>query len=431
MTVLLVQIPPRPRLQARGQTAPGAAGTAADYGYVLSRDGITIDSTGECPAALLPKAQQVIAVLADADVAWHAITLPKAPASRLALALSGVLEEALLDDAESTHLAVAPEAVAGEKTWVAAVHRPWLREHLAALEKAQVGVDRVVPNSWPDEPASGHFWHAEDSAGSSQANDAAAVQLTWSHPQGVAVLPLQGGLAKAVLPAASHVDMRWTSTAAAAPDAERWLGAPVTVLSPGQRSLHATRTLWNLRQFDLVRTRRGSRWLRDAWRQCLGPQWRPARIGLTALVAVQLLGLNLWASHLKDRVQSQRKQLASILQAEFPQVRAVLDAPVQMEREVQALRLRAGQASSSDLEPLLAAAASAWPTDQGPAQDLRYEAGQLSLAAAGFSPAHLEQFASALRGGGWRVQAQDGRVQLRPAPPLSSSAGGGKPGGAL
>lgn len=420
MTVLLVQIPPRPRLQARGEPVPpshAGSGLATSYGYVLSRDGLNIDTSGHCAASLLPKAQQVVAVLGDTDVAWHAITLPKAPGSRLAAALAGVLEEALLDDAESTHLAVAPDATAGEKAWVAAVHKPWLREHLAILEKSQVWVDRVVPSSWPDEPASGHFGHAHDDAGTAHPAAETPAQLTWSHPQGVAVLPLQGTLAKALLPAAVHADMRWTTTAAAAPDAERWLGAPVTVLSPDQRCLQAARTLWNLRQFDLVKARRGSRWLRDAWRQFMGPQWRPARIGLAALVAVQLVGLNLWAAHLRDRVQGQRKQLAAILQAEFPQVRAVLDAPVQMDREVQALRLRAGQSSNNDLEPLLAAAASAWPTDQGPAQELRYEAGQLSLAAAGFTPAHLDQFAAALRGSGWQAQAQEGRVVLRPAPP--------------
>ncbi len=410
MTVLFVQIPPRPRLQARDQNATTTAGasSATVYGYVLSRDGLLIDSTGQCAASLLPKAQQVVAVLADTDVAWHAITLPKAPSAKLAAALSGILEEALLDDAEHTHLCLAPDAVVGQTAWVAAVHKPWLRDHLAFLEKAQVWIDRVVPSSWPDEPASGHFEREEDAPSS------AATKLIWSHPQGVAVLPLQGALAKAMLPSANHVGVRWSATAAAAEDAEQWLGSPVVVLSTAERSLQAARTLWNLRQFDLAKTRRGSRWLRDVWRQTWGPQWRPARIGVVALVAIQLMGLNLWAAHLNAQVQNQRKQLTAVLQSAFPQVRAVLDAPVQMEREVQALRLRAGQASSSDLEPLLAAAASAWPSDQGPAQDLRYEGGQLSLAAAGFSPAHLEQFANTLRGSGWRVEASDSRLLLRP-----------------
>jgi general secretion pathway protein L len=422
MTLLLVQIPPRPRLQARDRTAPasGDSGSGTLYSYVVSADGHTVDTVGRCAASLLPKANQVIAVLADTDVAWHHITLPKAPAARLPLALKGVLEEALLDEAEHAHLALAPEAVAGQPTWVAAVHRAWLREHLLQLEKAQVWIDRVVPSSWPDEPASGHFSLLQDTA--STENSTFVAQLIWSHPRGVAVLPLHGALTKALLPATTQVGMRWSTTAAAAVDAEQWLGTPVVVFSHADRCLQAARTLWNLRQFDLARSRRGSRWLRDAWRQTQGPQWRPARWGLAALVALQLLALNLSALQLKDRVSSQRQALTTVLQTEFPHVRAVLDAPLQMEREVQALRVQAGLPSSNDLEPLLAAAASAWPSDQGPAQDLRYEAGQLSLAAAGFGPTHLEQLTSTLRASGWSVQARDGRVVLSPATAAAAQA---------
>ncbi len=424
MTVLLVQIPSRPRLQARGMDAgaSGLPGAHTNYAYVLSRDGMVVDRVGRCAASLLPKAQQVVAVLSDTDVAWHSIVLPKAPAARLAAALSGVLEEALLDDTENSHLALAPDAVAGQATWVAAINRPWLQAHLTELEKNQSTVDRVVPSSWPDVPAMGHFSLTKDAEHEENEGNT-QVQLTWSHPQGVAVLPLSGGLSKTLLPSSSHNDIRWSATAAAATQAERWLGGAVTVLTAEQRGLQAARTLWNLRQFDLTPSRRGSRWLLDAWRTVLGPQWRPARFGLGVLVVAQLLGLNLWANHLDGRLQAQRRQLTTVLQAEFPQVRAVLDAPLQMESEVQRLRLRAGQTSSSDLEPLLVAAASGWPSDRSPAQDFSYTAGQLTLAASGWSPAHIDQFTNALRAGGWQVQPQESKLVVRAASPLASQAG--------
>jgi general secretion pathway protein L len=426
MTVLLVQIPTRPRLTARDSDAAseGMPDAHTTYSYVLSRDGMAVERSGECAASLLPKAQQVVAVLADTDVAWHRITLPKAPAARLAAALGGVLEEALLGEPEHTHLAVAPGASAGQATWVAAVNRPWLRAHLAALEKNQTTVDRVVPSSWPDAPATGYFAEVSHNTRES-AEGTLPVQLTWSHPEGVAVLPLSGGLVKAMLPSTQHADLRWSASAAAATAAEQWLGAPVAVVGNEQRCLQAARTLWNFRQFDLVPSRRGSRWLIDAWRTVLGPTWRPARWGLAALVVAQLVGLNWWANHLSNRLQQQRQQLTSVLQTEFPQVRAVLNAPLQMENEVQRLRLRAGQTSSSDLEPLLAAAASAWPSDLGPAQDFSYSAGQLTLAASGWSPAHIDAFSGALRAAGWQVQAQESKLIVRAAttvPPRAQPA---------
>jgi general secretion pathway protein L len=136
----------------------------------------------------------------------------------------------------------------------------------------------------------------------------------------------------------------------------------------------------------------------------------------------------LWANHLNSRLQQQRQQLATVLQAEFPMVRAVLDAPLQMESEVQRLRLRAGQTSSSDLEPLLVAAASGWPGDRSPAQDLSYTAGALTLAASGWSPAHIDQFTSALRVGGWRVEPQESKVVVRAAPPMAAQTGNARGG---
>src|SRR5690349_17828012 len=137
MSILVVQIPERTRLTARSSPVDGEAGTSGrgtEYAYVTSPDGLLLDKQGECAAALLPGAATVIAQLADADVSWHRITLPKAPQAKLRAALVGVLEEHLLDDAEAVHLALAPDATPGQPTWVAAVDKHWLRAELAALE---------------------------------------------------------------------------------------------------------------------------------------------------------------------------------------------------------------------------------------------------------------------------------------------------------
>jgi general secretion pathway protein L len=118
MSILVIQLPPHARLQSRapGGVDPASAppGLSTEYGYVLSNDGLAPVAQGRCAARLLPKANTVVAVLADVDVSWHRITLPKAPQQRLQEALAGVLEEALLD--EDVHLALAPNAAAGQPT---------------------------------------------------------------------------------------------------------------------------------------------------------------------------------------------------------------------------------------------------------------------------------------------------------------------------
>src|SRR5437867_908622 len=157
MSTLVLLLAPRERLRAQASAGGEGARASREFSYALSADGLAVSAQGRCAASLLPKADSVIAVLADADVSWHRITLPKAPATRLRAALVGVLEEHLLDDEDALHLAVAPQATAGQATWIAAVHKPWLAAELAALEAANIRIERVVPSSWPDDPPSAHF----------------------------------------------------------------------------------------------------------------------------------------------------------------------------------------------------------------------------------------------------------------------------------
>jgi len=414
MSTLVLFVPPRARLHARGPNADAAVPAdngPVEYDFVTTPDGLEVDQHGRCAATLLPAASSVVAVLADADVSWHRIVLPKAPASRLRAALVGLLEESLLDDADAVHLALAPEATAGEPTWVAAVDRAWLRDALSTLQRARVFVDRVVPAAWPDDPPSGHFDHAD---GTEPASSTSAVVLTWAHIDGVATLRLQGGLARAVVPSPAPPTTRWTASPAAAAAAEQWLGAPVNVMPVEQRLLQAARSLWNLRQFDLAPKTRGARALRDAWRRFMSPAWRPVRVGAIALAAAQLLGLNLWAWYQSRTVDERRAALQSLVKQSFPRVS---DADIQrnaaavMQREMQALRTIAGKPGDGDFEPLLQAAAAAWPRER-PVQGLRYESGKLSLSPTGWTDAQVERFRQQLAPAGWRVDASEGRVVL-------------------
>jgi general secretion pathway protein L len=397
MSVLIVLIPPRDR----AVPPSAAARDGLEYVYVLSPDGMVLAAQGRASPAQLPRADSVVAVLADADVSWQRLALPRAPAARLRAALVGSLEEALLDDPDHLHFALAPGAAAGQPTWVAVSHKAWLQAHLAALEAAHVPVARVVPSSWPDEPPSGHF-DADADAG-------APLRLAWSHPDGVAQLRLQGTLARSLLgglPGAGDSGARWSASPAAAAPAERWLGSPVVVMTDEQRALQATRSLWNLRQFDLAPHHRGALALRDAWQRFLAPGWRPVRIGLAALLVLQVVGLNLWASQLRGQVQARKVAMDQLLRDAHPQVRSVLDAPAQMQRETDVLRAAAGRPGEGDLESLLGAAAAAWPEGMAPATGLSFEAGRLSFPTAAWAPAQREQFSARLRAAGVRVEAQ-------------------------
>ena len=268
-------------------------------------------------AALLPKAAGIVAVLADCDVSWHRIVLPKAPAARLRAALAGVLEDALLEDAEAVHLAVAPGAVAGQPTWVAAVDRHWLRRELAWLQRAHVFVDRVVPMSWPDDPPIGHF-SSRRRRGDRHAER--RVADLGAHRRRRQRAPARRPRTRTGADARRRPTTRWSATPAAAAAAEQWLGAPVNVMPVEQRLLQAARSLWNLRQFDLAPRTRGARALRDSMRRFMSPAWRPVRIGLVSLVVAQIVGLNLWAWHQRSAIETRRESLKALVKASFPRV---------------------------------------------------------------------------------------------------------------
>ncbi|MDE2401234.1 MAG: general secretion pathway protein GspL [Burkholderiales bacterium] len=418
MSILILQLPARSRLSidASGvETGATVSSGSKEYAYVLSADGETVARHGRCGLAMMPRADTVVAVMAPTDVSWHRVTLPKAPAARLRAALAGMLEESLLNDTDDMHLAVAPQAKVGQPAWVAACDLTWLNSQLMLLEKAKLRVDRVTPAVWPDEPATGYF-HEVREAGISEQDRGLDIVLTWSTLDGVASWPLSGGLARALMPELLPPQSRFFATPQVASPAERWLGQAVTVQTQAEHLLQANRSLWNLLQFDLTPHSKGFNAVSDQWRQFLSPQWRAARFGLAALVVAQLLGLNLWAWQ-QGRVLKQKKaEMVNLLKQAHPQVRVVLDAPVQMRNETDALRAAAGQPGDNDLEGLMGLVASAWPADL-PSAFLQYDGTSLTVAQpAGWGAGEIEQFRSKLSATGAQVEVSDGRLTVRRGP---------------
>lgn len=410
MSTLLLFLPPRTRLRALGRAAPAAAdlarpGAPHEYDWALTPDGRQISSEGRSSATRLPAADSVIAIVAEPDISWRRVDLPRA-GRQMRAALAGKLEETLLDEPESLHFALEPDAVGGDTAWVAVTSRAWLAEHLGQLDAAHVFVDRVAPLSWPDDLPRGHFFEANGVA------EDDGIALRWSHLDGVATLPLQGGLARQFFPPGLVHAAQWTAAPAVATAAERWLGTTVTVQTPAQRALAVVDNVWDLRQFDLAPRARGVRALRMLSRTLMRKPWQPVRYGLAALVVVQLLGLNLWAWHQNRELAARRQAVTTTLTTAFPQVRAILDAPVQMQKQLDLLRASAGSVGEQDLEALLAAAATAWPADRPPAEALAFEPGRLTVSAQGWNQPQIDNFRTQLQSDGWQLDASEGKLTV-------------------
>jgi general secretion pathway protein L len=329
------------------------AGPQVRYPYVTSRDGIHTHRYGQAPAALLPdpgRGGEVVAIVPATGLSWHEVRLPKGVghgSPRLRQVLEGLLEDKLLSELADTHFALGPPSeAAGDKAWVAACDRGWLRSHLQALEAAHHPVSRIVPELAPK--ATGLGVHITGDA-----------QLPWllatgAGVRGVLSMPLSPGalqllppLAAQAAPGDGDTDTDITAEPSVVESAETVLQVPLRLQTRADRLMAAAQSDWDLAQMEFASTgwARASKRAGSVWRNLLhGASWRPLRWGLVLLVGVNLVGVNALAWKVQ-REHTQRKQaMAEVLTRTFPQVRVVVDAPVQMAREVALLRQATGAA---------------------------------------------------------------------------------------
>ena len=359
---------------------PLAVHTAAvSYDYALTSDGRALTDHASVPAALLPAAQrggEIVAVVPASLLSWHAVTLPKGISSgspRLRAILDNLLEDRLLDDPANLHLALAAGATGSGPVWVAACDKNWLRGHLQALEASGRPIARIVPEFAPETGALQVHVIGEP--------DAAELVATGQDVAGVLRAPF-GPVAFALLPPqAPDEEVLVLAEPAVAALAEAFLQRKVSLLTRPQRWLDAARAPWDLAQFDLASSGRSRtvKRISGLGRDFLqAPGWRPARWGVLLLLLANVAGLNAWAYREQSAQQLRRATIAQTLTQTFPGVRVVVDAPLQMEREVAALRQATGAASGRDLEAILVALASAAPASSS-ATALDYSSGELRL----------------------------------------------------
>lgn len=394
MSTLIVALP---------LTKPTAA---TEFAFVVSSPARPLMDHGTAPLALLPAAETVVLVAPARCLSWHRVRVPPVAASRTAAALSGLLEEHLLDDPAQLAFALVPGRSADGESLVVACDKAWLRGALELFEQGQRPVSRVVPEYAPEGPATEavqlHLVGTVEDA-----------QLVVVDARGATCLPLasaQAAFADRALPAGEVF-----AEPAVAGLAEQALGRAVAVQPAAQRLLQASQCEWELAQFDLsIRGggRFARRWQHRARQLVFAPAWRPARWGLLALVLVQLIGLNAWAWSLDAVVRDKQRRVNALLTQTFPGVRTVVDAPLQMQRELALLRQASGGITSEDLETMLAALGAALPAGSTPLA-IDFAAGELAVRGLDMTGPQRDQLQTAMKNQGYQVRVDDGRLIVR------------------
>lgn len=391
MTTLIVTLPAEPGAPATG------------YDYVLRSDDGRVGALARAPLALLPvvgHAGEVVALVPAHQLSWHQVQLPKGilrqgllregATLRVRAVLEGLLEDRLLDETAQLHFALEPTPRTDAPVWVAVCDRAWLRAALQALEQAGRPVSRIVPEFAPDAPSDVLYVMGEPDQ----------AQLVFTARGGVAVWPLSG---------ASVALLNWppeqpiVAEPAVAALAEQLFQRNVTLQQVAQRRLLALESPWELAQFDLVNSHRARTWKR--WSAALAswlraPRWRAARLAVLALLGVNLLGLNAWAWKEKSVIEAQRLAIREVLTSTFPQVPVVVDAPLQMAREVALLQQASGASSGRDLETLLHVLGAAAPPAAVP-DAIEFGAGELRLQGLQLTPAALAALSFQLKAQGY------------------------------
>ena len=397
--------------------------------------------------------------------------MPKLPrgvsAQKLQAILAGLLEEQLLDDPEQLHMVLLGLVRRDSASrWVAVCSKPWLQQAVVSLQNAQVPLTSIVPLSMPLEASAVASPEASPSrfgaliegvidsvmdAGSDPVNrwhaygDSAqeeSMWLTYSDSQGVMTLPLNC----AHLLGAMDEDTLITAEPAVAAAAERALKQRVAVVPTYQHALQAVQEA-KLRRIDLAQgslafaSSKLERWLRasgEGVRSLLtSANWRPARWGIAVICLANLIGLNAWSYKQSAQLADKRTQMNQLLAQSFPNVKVVVDAPLQMQRELANLRQAQGQLSGRDFESIYGRFSALARINTTP-DAIEYVANEVQIRGSGLAARELDGLLPRLSYAGLVVRSDAQALIVshkdaspaRPAPSVGTAApsvAGGKP----
>lgn len=282
------------------------------------------------------------------DVALLPVELPPLSGARLARALPNLVEDSLLQDAQSCAFALGPRLADGRRL-LAVIDRGWFEFVVGAFERRGVRVTAA----WPAQlalPLPTDGWSMACVHGGLAVRTGETEGLGWT---AAGEAQVRAEAMAAALDVAAHAGGRAEGVEVFAEDSA-WaeaidLAARRTGLALRMQPLPAPRQS----PVDLLSARQGSaggRWLAGIdWRA-----WRLPGAIAAACVLAFLAGLNLhWAQLAGERAEL-RAQMERVFREAFPSAQVVVDPLLQMQRQVAELRLATGQSGPDDFLPMLA-----------------------------------------------------------------------------
>ncbi|KVO53453.1 type II secretion system protein GspL [Burkholderia stagnalis] len=386
MSTLIVLLPPRePAVPLQEWQWP-------ELPFMLVDKGGHTQRAGRAALTLLPRAAATVLVVAARDVLLLAATMPPLKGPKLRQALPNIVEDQLIQDPQGCHIAVDPAPLPDGRRVLAVVDRAWFRticdaftaaghRHLSAVPATRCLPSPLVATTVAADPAPGAEAEAvaADGDAAPPARPAAVAAVlgvaasvepilveagAQPGPSGAPRLELaiaRGALGEgfaapaqraagtlAALAGGAPVELYELGEPGAEPRLASVKGADAEALLPGAVPLpfetfarRATAERFDLCQFEFE----SQPWRFD--RATLKRLRVPIAIA-AATLGVAVIGMNLHWWKLSRERDALSAQITETLLSAFPKTTTVLDPPAQMQRQLDQLRIAAGELSPND-----------------------------------------------------------------------------------
>jgi len=314
----------------------------------------------------------VVLIPAEA-LSWHCVDLPDYMhklEARMRLIMESLLEQKVLEDAASLHIALQADWRSQSRVWVCVCNKDWLLAHMQLLSTARMRIQRIVPELVP-------------------ATDDTLIVQVLDEPDGEAVWfcskdgGVWGGGGLNELPSL-EVIKKWNSHGmqdicvesepSLLEQAKAVFGPDVNARSlPGLWS-RSVASSWDLAQFELARYTRKRFGSQKDTRLSQAMAW-----GIGLVVMMQVLCVNIWSWRTQAHWKQQQVQISSLVREVFPQIRVILDPVKQMEKEVDQLALNHHKGVRNGFYTLLAALTSAASNSPLTMDKLEFKDGRLHI----------------------------------------------------
>lgn len=348
----------------RDNTSPCPWALCDETGAVLQ--------SGIDPLAALPKGNECLAIVAPDRVLSVDAKVPPGSRRRWLAALPFIAEEYTLPDPEDNHVVPGPVRQDGRAT-LAIVDKPWLKRIVDACRTANLSLRRMVPETFLPSLAPGTWTLVWDgSSGFVRTSSASGMALDCGDAD---TAPLALRLISAQPSFPEKIEVRFPQNI---PEAQRilpqWNDLPAS-LSIGP--------VWDWRRTPIPADSLNLLWGDFAPRAKVGEWWsklRPAALILLAALGVETVGANIEWAMLANEKKTLTHDMERSFRAAFGEASTLVDAPLQMQRNLAELRHSAGLPDDGDFLPLLDASArplAALPA--GSVHALHYESGRLDV----------------------------------------------------